>query len=241
MPDYSSYGTYTPPPAPGGAAPVDYSSYGTYTPPPSQGDDFISHAGTSTWDNVKGALNLATGADLWSHAIDSAKAGNYGEAAKAFQGIVDGPAQRVADGLIDTAKVAVGHMKDAASKLIQGDAAGAADSATAAGLHAATILAPHAEQAAENFKQGRYGAGAGDLTGDALAYLAAKGIHAVPEDFAGRAATTVKEGVKAAAPDVARGAGKVAVGAALDAAGVPYHLATVVGAERGMPQIVRGG
>lgn len=212
-------------PAPGGSA----------MRAPGQGDDFISHAGSSTWDNVKGAFNLATGFDLWSHALESAKSGNYAEAAKAFKNIADGPAQRVADSLIDTAKVAAGHMKDAAVKLVQGDAEGSNDSANKAALHAATVLAPHAEQAAENYKQGNYGAAAGDLTGDALAWLAAKGIHAAPEaagaagDAIGGVSPNLKQAVGALpAPTLSEGA--VAL------SGHP-HVAAGMYAKRAIPKV----
>lgn len=210
---------FTPPPLSSHEGPAPAAAF---TPPPlsshqgpADDNDYISHAATSTWENIKGAFNLATGADLWNKAIDSARAGNYGEAAKAFQGIVDGPAARIGNGLLDTASVAAGHMKDAASKLIHGDAEGASKSASAAGLHVATVLAPHAEQAAENFKQGNYGAGAGDLTGDALAYLAAKGIHVAPE-----AARAVGDAASGAATIVKNAADHPGASAAVDALGI---------------------
>ena len=228
MPDF------TPPPLSSHEGPTPAAAF---TPPPlssHQGPtdtDFLTHAGSSTWDNIKGAFNLATGADLWNKAIESAKAGKYDEAAKAFQGIVEGPAARVADSVIDTAAVAAKHMKDAASKLVHGDTEGASASANAAGLHIATVLAPHAEQAAENFKQGNYGAGAGDLTGDALAYLAAKGIHVAPEaagaavDAAGSAVAAVKN----AASHPATGLAVDLVGMAHPGAAYAIHAAKTVG------------
>jgi len=47
-------------------------------------------------------------------------------------------------------------------------------------------------------------------------------------------------GFRAAIPGIAKGASKVGIGAALDSAGVPAHVGTLLGAREGIPDIVSG-
>lgn len=76
--------------------------------------------------------------------------------------------------------------------------------------------------------------------GQLLALKAGPKLAEAAVDAAPVAGAALKAGVKAGGSDVAVGAAKIAGGAVLDEAGVPYHVGAAMGATQGVPQIIRG-
>jgi hypothetical protein len=77
-------------------------------------------------------------------------------------------------------------------------------------------------------------------TGRALTKESALAIKEPVVNVAKTATAATKAAVKAGGPDLAKGTAKIAGGAALDAAGAPYHLGTVMGLREGIGDIASG-
>ncbi len=105
------------------------------------------------------------------------------------------------------------------------------------------------DEAAAKGREGDVGGMLADTASIATDYVAAPkvlgatvnkltdpGVLPLPEEVV----PATKAAAKAAAPDVAAGAGKIAAGAILDEMGVPSHYGTLIGGTRGIPQIGRG-
>ncbi len=110
--------------------------------------------------------------------------------------------------------------------------------AIAAAGRSIPILGSMIEKSATDISEGRpYEAATDVLAAPALA----KGAGMVGKAASGAPGAVVRGAVRAGAPDVAIGAAKIAGGAALDAAGAPYHVGTVLGVKEGFSDLVQGG
>lgn len=206
---------------------------------------FVQHAAGSLWENAKGLFHAASGGQLWDKIGENVKSGNYADAAKSIA-LLATPGLRFASpivGALDDSRKMLAHAADLQT---QGKHDEARQAANGAALHLGTVVLPHLEAAADQFKKGNMAEGAGDLAGDvatgAMLHGATKipgAIDAIPEG-AGKA---LKEGATAAAPDVGKGAAKVAGGYALAHFG-PSPVADAIGAyqlgKSGGRQIVGG-
>lgn len=204
----------------------------------------------TVWDQTGGAvgptIRRVTGWDDWMKARDQMKAGDYTGAGATLISMASDPGHMGSDTLATSKdqllragqafqdkkdpqhlQRAVGHL-NAAIPLV--------GTAFAGGMNGLDRMA-----------KGEHAEGAAEVVSN-LGMLALPGAveeasaRATPKAAAAlkRVHPVVKAAVEAGAPDVAMGALKTGVGMAADAAGLPSHVGTYMGAREGVPQIARG-